>query len=135
MTGEQETPAGLAAAPVTQLEQILQWVPRLLSSKGHIMLLGGLLVYLVILPLLHVYTPSSSIMLIGGNWTNVTSDMGACVAAGGTVHLVRQARKRSRIEEERLRLARETHQLLHFVHAESAAKLNGMIDSGSKEES
>ena len=67
-------------------------VPRALASKPHIVFLFGLLVYLVILPVLHVYTPSAKGMLIGGNWTNVTSDLGACIAAGGTVHLVRRQR-------------------------------------------
>jgi hypothetical protein len=62
-------------------------------------------------------------MLIGGNYTNVTSDLGACIAAGGTLHVIRQNRKRHRMEEERLRLARETHRLLHVVHADVAREL------------
>ncbi len=66
---------------------------------------------------------SSQSELIGGNYTNVTSDIGACITAGGTLHLVNQARKRRRIEEERLRLAQETHRLLHYVYRDAAAEL------------
>ena len=44
--------------------------------------------------------------LIGGNYTNVTSDIGACIAAGGTLHLVNQGRKRQRADAERLTLLR-----------------------------
>lgn len=35
---------------------------------------------------------SAKAELIGGNYTNVTSDLGACIAAGGTVHLVKRHR-------------------------------------------
>ncbi len=61
--------------------------------------------------------------LIGGNYTNVTSDIGACIAAGGTLHLISQNRKRRQMEEERLRLAKETHRLLHYVCHDAAAQL------------
>lgn len=118
MTEPQESEAPPAAVmPGSRLDEALQAIPRVLASRAHIAFLLGLLFYLVILPLLHVFTPSADAMLIGGNWTNVTSDMGACIAAGGTLHLVRQQRKRHALEDERLRLARETHALLHRVHA------------------
>jgi len=42
---------------------------------------------------------SAKAELIGGNYTNVTSDLGACIAAGGTVHLV----KRNRAHQAQLR--------------------------------
>ena len=32
--------------------------------------------------------------LIGGSYTNVSWDIGACIAADGTLHLVSQGRKR-----------------------------------------
>jgi hypothetical protein len=110
-------------APTSRLEKVLGFVPRALASKPHIILLIGLGGYLILLPLLHIYTPSGTQMLIGGNYTNVTSDLGACIAAGGTLHVIRQNRSRHRMEEERLRLARETHRLLHVVHAETAKEL------------
>lgn len=106
----------------TTFDRILQWIPRVLSSKPHVVLLTLLGVYLVLLPLSGVGVSAKS-ELIGGNYTNVTSDIGACIAAGGTLHLISQGRRRQRIEEERLRLLREVHSLLHHVHAAAAAEL------------
>ena len=108
--------------PRSRIDRILAWVPRVLSSKPHVLLLIGLGVYLVVLPILGV-TVSSNAELIGGNYTNVTSDIGACIAAGGTLHLVAQSRKRRKVEEERLRLAQETHRLLHYVYGDAAREL------------
>jgi hypothetical protein len=118
--------------PRSRVDKILQWVPRLLSSKPHVVLLLALGIYLILLPLLHVYTPSATAMLIGGNYTNVTSDIGACIAAGGTLTLVSQSRKRRRIEEERLRLARETHRLLHYVYGDAARQLGHLAGAAVK---
>ncbi|HLK00250.1 MAG TPA: hypothetical protein VKU39_10135 [Streptosporangiaceae bacterium] len=108
--------------PRTRLDRMLQWVPRLLSSKPHVVLLMGLGIYLIVLPLAGVDV-SARAELIGGNYTNVTSDIGACIAAGGTLHLVSQNRKRRRLDAERLQLVRETHRLLHAVYAETAHEL------------
>jgi hypothetical protein len=82
------------AAPQTRLDRILALVPRALSSHAHIIFLGVLGVYLVLLPLFGVDV-SAKAELIGGNYTNVTSDLGACIAAGLTVHLVKRERRRS----------------------------------------
>jgi hypothetical protein len=112
--------------PKSRIDRILQWVPRVLSSKPHVLVLMGLGVYLVVLPILGV-TVGSNAELIGGNYTNVTSDIGACIAAGGTLHLVAQGRKRRRVEEERLRLARETHRLLHYVYGDAARELGHLM--------
>jgi len=108
--------------PRSRIDRILQWVPRILSSKPHVIVLMGLGIYLILLPLLGVRV-SANAELIGGNYTNVTSDIGACIAAGGTLHLVNQSRKRRKIEEERLVLARETHHLLHYVYGDAARQL------------
>jgi hypothetical protein len=108
--------------PRSRIDRILQWVPRILSSKPHVILLIGLGIYLIVLPILGVKVSSSN-ELIGGNYTNVTSDIGACIAAGGTLHLISQGRKRRRIEEERLMLARQTHRLLHHVYFDAARQL------------
>ena len=70
-------------------------MPRLLASKAHVLFLFALGIFLVVLPLVGV-TVSSKAELIGGNYTNVTSDLGACIAAGGTVHLVRRHRAHQR---------------------------------------
>lgn len=108
--------------PHSVLDRILGWVPRLLSSKPHVIVLIGLGVYLIVLPLVGVNVSAKS-ELIGGNYTNVTSDIGACIAAGGTLHLISQSRKRNRVEQERLRLAQETHRLLHYVCHDAALEL------------
>ncbi len=112
--------------PKSRMDRILQWVPRVLSSKPHVLILMGLGVYLIVLPILGVRV-SSNAELIGGNYTNVTSDIGACIAAGGTLHLVAQGRKRRKVEEERLRLARETHRLLHYVYGDAARELGHLV--------
>ena len=109
-------------APRSRIDRILQWVPRILSSKPHVIVLMGLGIYLIVLPILGV-TVSSRAELIGGNYTNVTSDIGACIAAGGTLHLVNQGRKRRKMDEERLRLVQETHRLLHYVYGDAAREL------------
>jgi len=92
-------------APQSRLDRILALVPRALSSHAHIIFLGALGIYLVLLPLVGVNV-SAKAELIGGNYTNVTSDLGACIAAGLTVHLVRRDRRR----------ARELEQWFHHVH-------------------
>ena len=84
-----------AAAPSSKLDRLLAFVPRALSSHVHIIFLTLLGVYLVLLPLFGVDV-SARAELIGGNYTNVTSDLGACIAAGLTVHLVKRDRQRSR---------------------------------------
>ncbi len=103
-------------------------MPRLLSSKTHVILLLALGLYLVVLPLVGV-TVSAKAELIGGNDTNVTSDVGACIAAGGTLHLVGWNRRRRRLEEERLRLTKEIHSLLGRAHPELAAELGVRVDA------
>jgi hypothetical protein len=117
--------------PQSRVDQILQWVPRLLSSKPHVLLLLVLGVYLIVLPLFGI-TVSSNAELIGGNYTNVTSDISACIAAGGTLHLVNQNRKRRKMEEERLRLAQESHRLLHYVYGDAARELGHLAGKGAQ---
>lgn len=112
------------AAPQSRMDRALGYVPRILSSKPHIFFLLALGLYLVILPLVGVAV-SAKAELIGGNYTNVTSDIGACIAAGGTLHLIRQSRRRHRLEEERLQLTRQMHRLLFRVHA---ADVSAMTD-------
>jgi hypothetical protein len=99
--GDGPAPQGVSAQlePQSRLDRILSLVPRALSSHAHIIFLGALGTYLVLLPLFGVAVSSKS-ELIGGNYTNVTSDLGACIAAGLTVHLVKRDRKRSARAEE-----------------------------------
>lgn len=83
-------------APPGRLEQLLGRVPSLLASHPHVLWLLALGVYLVVLPLIGVHVPAEA-ELIGGNYTNVTSAIGGCIAAGGTAHLVRRGRARDRL--------------------------------------
>ena len=115
--------------PRSRLDHVLQWVPRILSSKPHVIALIALGFYLIVLPLVGVMV-SARAELIGGNYTNVTSDIAASIAAGGTLHLVNQGRKRRTIDAERLRLARETHELLHQVYGDAARQLGHITGTG-----
>ena len=119
--------ADLADEPRSWFDRALQWVPRILSSKPHIVWLIALGLYLIVLPLVGVAV-SAKAELIGGNYTNVTSDIGACIAAGGTLHLVSQGRRRQKLDAERLSLLRDVRALLHHVHPEAAAQLGQAID-------
>jgi len=76
----------------SRIAKLLGWVPRALASKPHIVFLTGLGVYLVLMPLFQVHV-SAFAELVGGNYTNVTSDLGACIAAGGTLHIIRSHRQ------------------------------------------
>jgi hypothetical protein len=107
-------------APRTRLDRILAIVPRALSSHAHIIFLGALGIYLVVLPLLGVGVSSKS-ELIGGNYTNVTSDLGACIAAGLTVHLVKRERRRSERLEELVRGLHARHDVLEERMADALA--------------
>lgn len=96
------------------LVRALNAVPRLLSSKLHVILLFALGLYIVVLPLFGV-TVSSKTELIGGNYTNVTSDIGACIAAGGTIHLIKKNREHRR-EVARLHAKRDAVLAHHDIH-------------------
>jgi hypothetical protein len=100
-----------AVQPRSRLDRILGLVPRALSSHAHIIFLGALGVYLVLLPLFGVNV-SAKAELIGGNYTNVTSDLGACIAAGLTVHLVKRDRRRAEELEEHFHRVRGRHDAL-----------------------
>jgi len=91
---DEQRPLPTVAAPLTRLDRVLALVPRALSSHVHIIFLGALGLFLVFLPLVGVHV-SANAELIGGNYTNVTSDLGACIAAGLTVHLVRREHRRA----------------------------------------
>lgn len=126
-------------APHTRLDKILSVVPRWLSSHVHIIFLGCLGIYLVILPLVGVDI-SAKAELIGGNYTNVTSDLGACIAAGMTVHLVKRDRTRGRELDDWFRHVHERHDMLEASiaraavaaeRAEAAARAVGQPPAGN----
>lgn len=66
----------------------LEWVPRTLASIVSRYIFVLLFLYLVVLPLTGLYVPSANAMLVGGNYTNVTGALGACIASavGLTIH-------------------------------------------------
>jgi hypothetical protein len=107
-------------APQTQLDKVLAILPRALSSHVHIIFLAILGVFLVLLPLLGVDV-SAKAELIGGNYTNVTSDLGACIAAGMTVHLVRREHSRTRQFEQMFERLHARHDDLQAVIQRAAA--------------
>ena len=100
-----------AAEDPNRLESALGYVPRFLASHVHVIWLMALGVYLIVLPLCGVDV-SAKAELIGGNYTNVTSDIGACIAAGGTLTLVRHQKKQTRLAELRARTADATHVII-----------------------
>jgi hypothetical protein len=107
-------------APQSWLDKILAFVPRGLSSHAHIIFLAGLGIYLVLLPLFGVNVSAKS-ELIGGNYTNVTSDLGACIAAGLTVHLVKRDRRRGRELEQWFHSVHQRHDVLDAAITRAAA--------------
>jgi hypothetical protein len=114
VVGPQTDPGG-------PLDRALSLVPRVLSSHAHIIFLAGLGVFLVVLPLIGVNV-SARAELIGGNYTNVTSDLGACIAAGLTVHLVKRDRRRTReLEAAFAHLHRRHDELAEAVSRAAAA--------------
>jgi hypothetical protein len=108
----------------TGLNAALDAVPRVLASRAHIIWLFVLFVWIVLIAAVAPHLVSARTELILGNYTNVTSDLGACIAAGGTVtavhHLRRQSRltqRRLEVEEERHKMAMQSHALLEQLHA------------------
>jgi hypothetical protein len=97
-------------------------VPRALASHAHIVFLIGLGVYLIALPIFGVKV-SSFAELVGGNYTNITSDLGACIAAGGTLHLV------SRNHQDR-RQARDEFQEIRDDRGQVRDELRALRDDG-----
>jgi hypothetical protein len=98
--------------------------PRLRASGS--VTLGALGVFLVLLPLLGVNV-SAKAELIGGNYTNVTSDLGACIAAGMTVHLVKRDRRRARELQDLFRA-------LHGRHDNLQAGIDAAIAAAERAE-
>jgi hypothetical protein len=64
---------------------------------------------------------SAKAELIGGNYTNVTSDLGACIAAGLTVHLVKRDHGRSEELRDILQKLHGGHEALQLEVARATA--------------
>jgi hypothetical protein len=72
----------------------LEWIPRTLASIASRYLFVALFIYLVLLPISGIYTPSSNAMLEGGNYTNVTGALGACIASAVGLAIHRDIKRR-----------------------------------------
>jgi Na+/H+ antiporter NhaC len=94
----------------SSLLSLLKAVPRLLASAPAIVFLLLLFVYLVVIGLIGLFVPalepSATIQLVLGNYTNVTSALGASIAAGAgltAVHELRTHRRKAHIFHEQIR--------------------------------
>ncbi len=102
-------PPSYQSPPRSRTERALDAVPRLLASKIHI---GWLLVLFVWLIPVGIFFPALApdhVQLILGNYTNVTSDMGACIAAGAGLAVRRQMREHKALMAKVHDLTKELH--------------------------
>jgi hypothetical protein len=105
-------------APRSRLDRALDAVPRLLAHKIHIGFLAVLGIWLIAVPLIpgtEAFRPSATAELIGGNWTNVSSAIGACIAAGAGLAVHRAVQHHRRAAETMHRLVADLHQA-HLPH-------------------
>src|ERR1700754_4811866 len=119
----------------SRLARALGRLPYLLSSR--IVILFGILLffYLFVFAGLatlfgHAGAVSTNTQLIFGNYTNVTSSVGAGIAAGASLTLLKHHRRAHRLSQAALDaaqeardFAQETHRLMHSLHPEHAASL------------
>lgn len=83
------TPQPLDQAEEKGLQQLLAYVPRLLASKSHVLLLIGVLIWLIPVGLAVPGLAPDRLQLLLGNYTNIASAIGASIAAGGTIATAR----------------------------------------------
>jgi hypothetical protein len=130
----------------SKLAQLLGRLPNVLSSMPVILfgifLFFYLFVFAGIASLLgHPNAVSTNVQLILGNYTNVSSSVGAGIAAGASLTLVKRQRQARRLAEaahaaalDARRFAQETHKLLHMINPEAAARLGhipGELSTGT----
>jgi hypothetical protein len=117
------------------MDRFLGKLPNVLSSKPviifGIILFCYLFLYAGIASLLgHAGAVSANTQLILGNYTNVSSSVGAGIAAGAGLTLLKRQNKAHRLTIaahdaalEAKSLAEETHRILHLAFPEHAAAL------------
>jgi len=117
------------------MDRFLGKLPNVLSSKPviifGIILFCYLFLYAGIASLLgHAGAVSANTQLILGNYTNVSSSVGAGIAAGAGLTLLKRQNKAHRLAVaahdaalEAKSLAEETHRILHLAFPEHAAAL------------
>ena len=86
------------------MKKFLDAIPRALSSKMSIFIFIFLFIYLVIFGLIGLFiksiAPSANAQLILGNYTNVTSALGAAIAAGASTQHLSQVKKLHKKHDE-----------------------------------
>ena len=134
--GDDSEPVDLNGQPTqSRLARALGRLPYLLSSRAVIIFGIVLFFYLFVFAGLatlfgHPDAVSANTQLIFGNYTNVTSSVGAGIAAGASLTLLARHRREHRVTQAALSaahearsFAQETHRLLHSIYPEQAAKL------------
>src|SRR5579875_3544171 len=119
----------------SRFDRILGRLPYLLSSKP--VIISGIMTLIG-----HPAAVSANTQLILGNYTNVSSSVGAGIAAGASLTLIKRQRRAHRLAgaahqaaEEASAVARETHRLLHLAHPDKAAELGqvpGELSAGRR---
>jgi hypothetical protein len=104
------------------VKNLLTQVPIILASKTAILFLVALFAYLVVLGVIGLFypdlEPSATIQLVLGNYTNVTSALGASIAAGASVTVAVEVKdhvKKVRDAEHKQHLFREQFRKLHGI--------------------
>lgn len=115
--------------------RLLGRLPNLLSSRPVILFGILLFFYLFIFAGIatlagHAGAVSTNTQLILGNYTNVSSSVGAGIAAGASLTLIKRQRHSHHLAlaaheaaVQARAFAQETHQLMHLVHSDEAAQL------------
>ena len=122
-------------AAESKFAQLLGRLPNLLSSRPVILFGIFLFFYLFVFAGIatlfgHPSAVSTNVQLILGNYTNVSSSVGAGIAAGASLTLVKRQRHAHRLAQaaheaalDARQFAQETHKLLHQLNPEMAARL------------
>lgn len=112
--------------PTTLPGRFLAGIPRWSASRPHIWLMVALWVVLVPVTLIWPHLLPLTWQLALGNHTNVISATGASIAAGSTLAVHGEVRKRRVVEEARHELAEATHAMIADLHARHAGPADGV---------
>ena len=101
--------------------KFLQAIPRILASKVSIFIFLFLFVYLVIFGLIGLWVkwlaPSASAQLVLGNYTNVTSALGAAIAAGASTQHLIQVKKLKSNHDELVESVKDLHRKIDTLNS------------------
>ena len=113
------------------MKKFLAKIPEILSSNVSIFIFVFLFIYLVLFGLLGIFAknlaPSSNIQLVLGNYTNVTSALGAAIAAGASTAVHASVKKLHDKHNELKKSLDDLHAKHDDLHNEFA-KLSAKID-------